>query len=269
MKVSIITPVGPRTTGEEFIQTAKTVYDQVGVERGTDYEWVVVYDGPDMAHSQAHGCYTKEVWLDQNYGPSVARNLGFQVSDGDVIAYVDAGDEIHPNRVNEILGAFEGDDDLQLAFWPYIIDEGKRFVYRPPPVDQVGDVVQKHNVMIPLGVAHRRWSFLQAGGFQPGIVCGEDGILWRRMIENMELLRYVGTKPEAKFASFCHGEAAGIYHVSLTGQSRTQRRFDAGGFAFDASDPKGSHGQHLDDEWYRLGHSRNAMDQKEGEDDGT
>jgi hypothetical protein len=81
---------------------------------------------------------------------------------------------------------------------------------------------------------HTREIYNKTSGWPKYIVCGEDGILWRRMSE-----------AGAKFG--CCDFAAGIYKIRKKGQSRTQRRFDNKmAFAFDGAHPNGTHGQYLD-----------------------
>lgn len=247
MKVSIITP-HYEASKHEWERTIESIHAQTS----KDFEWVLVQDGGNAYHID-FGLNIKDVLLCNNYGPSVARNVGFQVSDGDIITYVDVGDTLDMRRVEVIRRAFEV-GDLDLLFAPYtIIEDGKRYLYHPrgfaSRYTSLKAALKIQNIIIPLGVAHTRRPFVEAGGFQPGIVCGEDGLLWRRMLEYGNLTG----------VEICNS-LAGEYYVNNTGQSRTQRRFDMGGFAFDAEHPDGRHGQYLDDTWYKKFHSRDLYD---------
>jgi succinoglycan biosynthesis protein ExoU len=58
--------------------------------------------------------------LDQNKGPSVARNRGFELSSAPWIAILDGDDYFLPNRIETLLGASEGadlvaDDQIQVS----------------------------------------------------------------------------------------------------------------------------------------------------------
>ena len=185
MKISIITScrgfVSPTTIESVKNQTYK------------DFEWIVVYDGfTDGANffpSSTFPDNTKTAQLGNNYGPSVARNVGFQISDGDVIAYLDSDDELHPKALANISDAFTSTENLQMLFGSYYIVEGGKSIlynqgYNAGHLPMM-TFINSQNISIPMGVSHKRKHFVECGGFQRGIVCGEDGILWRRMIERM------------------------------------------------------------------------------------
>jgi len=227
----------------QFTRTAGSILNQ---KTKAEFEWVIVEDGLELPPEYSQyidlsNVKVKRVKLGNNYGPSVARNVGFQVSTGSVITYVDMGDTLFPNRIDVLSLVFfdsEISKNLHVLFSDYIVSQGglqHKVVFYPESLQHL----RKKNISIPMGVAHTRRAFMEAGGFQPGIVCGEDGILWRRMYDILG---------ETVFG-VCHAEA-GIYYVSSEGQSRTQRRFEMGGFAFDAGNPEGSHGQYLDNDWF-------------------
>ena len=240
--ISIITPVY-KVNSMQFIRTANSILNQ---KTKAEFEWIIVEDGFEISPDyfqffDLSSIKIKRVKLGNNYGPSVARNVGFQVSTGSVITYVDMGDTLSPNRVDILNMVFfdsEISKNLHVLFSDYIVRQGSleyKTVFYPESLQYLW----KGNISIPMGVAHTRYAFMKAGGFQPGIVCGEYGILWRRMYDQLG---------ETAFG-ICHAEA-GIYYVSSEGQSRTQRRFEMGGFAFDAGNSEGSHGQYLDNDWF-------------------
>lgn len=234
-RVSIITPFY-NVADELFERSNASILGQ----SSDDYEWILVDDGSDNSYS--HWC---DVRLDRNYGASVARNVGFQISSGDIIAYLDMGDELAPDRVENLIKLFD-EYKVELLFSNYnLIDHNYMFRVdhfsmfdKTHPYDYLNHL-QKNNISIPLGVAHTRKPFVECGGFQRGIVCGEDGILWRRMVNK------IGTNRSAIMFS---DVVAGTYYVSENGQSRTQRRPKMGGFAFDGS--KNDNGKYLDKDWF-------------------
>lgn len=239
--ISIITPVY-KTNLVQFTRTANSILNQ---KTKAEFEWVIVEDGFELSpdyfqYNDLSSIKIKRVKLENNYGPSVARNVGFQVSTGSVITYVDMGDTLFPNRVALLDIIFNDPEikDLHLLFSSYIIDNaGER--HTTPMFTECAELLSIGNISIPLGVAHTRYALVKVGGFQPGIVCGEDGILWRRMYDILGSKSVGITRADS-----------GIYYVSKNGQSRTQRRFEMGGFAFDAGNPEGSHGQYLDKDWF-------------------
>ena len=247
-KVSIITPMY-NTSKKDYNKT----WDSINKQTVTDHEWIIVDDGTEYEFD-GDGMFSHAHILN-NYGPSVARNVGFQISQGDYIIYVDMGDELDPKRVESIIKCFEDNPKYTLVFSPYILVDDKEHFYNLPIAfnldpNKVRTFIQKQNISIPLGFAHRRWPWYLAGGFQPGIVCGEDGIFLRRVVNE------VGNN-EIGF----DGNTAGTYYIDNEGQSRTQRRFEMGGFAFDGS--KNDHGRYLDGDWYKNYHSKNWYDKEE------
>lgn len=236
-RVSIITSAY-NITDLQYGTTVQSLNNQTS----TDYEWIVVDDGSDSSFQ-----YWSDVRLERNFGPSVARNAGFQVSGGDIITYVDMGDELAPDRVESLIHLFD-QYDIDLLFSAYDIVEGGevfRFDHmnfigrssRYPDASEYSKLWNYQNLSIPLGVAHTRRPFVLAGGFQRGIVCGEDGVLWRRM-------HHILPGNKIMYSDVF----AGTYVVSQNGQSRTQRRFEMGAFAIDGS--LRDNGRYLDEDWY-------------------
>lgn len=255
--ISIITPIY-NFDKNQF----KLSLDSIIKQTSKEFEWVIAIDGGQIAGDtvytiQESGIKYKVVHTPENYGASVARNLAFQISDGDIITYLDCGDEISYNRVANLAEKFQTHEKLQLMFSPYIIvDEAlgmkQNFNLSQYRVtfEAIKDILQKQNISIPLGVAHTRKAFVESGGFQRGIVCGEDGLLWRRICDDIDAENFL-----------LDDVSAGVYYVSQTGQSRTQRRPDMGGFAFDGS--KNDNGKYLDENWFNTYNSVNLFDRKE------
>jgi glycosyltransferase involved in cell wall biosynthesis len=255
--ISIITA----TSNDISERTANSVLNQTS----KDFEWIIVMDGMCPGILRRPVGNAKIVSLASNYGPSVARNVGFQISSGDIITYLDSDDELESNRVehiNEIFSKFKVD----LCFSGYKITSGERFGFvnhfmfvgtqeehyqgQYTDFSAYSKVLQKQNISIPMGVAHTRRPFVEAGGFQRGIVCGEDGILWRRMVDELDSDRII-----------FDDSVAGTYYINQGGQSRTQRRFSEGGFAFDGS--RNDNGRYLDESWFKTYNSVHLFDKKQ------
>lgn len=259
--VSILIPIY-KTTEESCNLTISSLVKQTN----KNFEVIIVVDGVyDKTSSYIISEMTKElgsnrvrsVVLTDNYGPSVTRNVAFQISKGDIISYLDVGDELSEDRIEKLILLFT-EYDIDILFSAYtIVEENNHhlldhinFINRASIQGyQYIELLYKQNISIPLGVAHKRKPFVLCGGFQPGIVCGEDGILWRRMLKFIDPIKIMFSDIQA-----------GTYFVSLQGQSRTQRRFDIGGFAFDVNHKNGSHGIYLDDDWFTNFHSKNWYD---------
>lgn len=247
-RVSIITPVY-NATDEMFEKSYESVIGQTSLNK--NFEWIIVDDGsnPDI-YSRI-----RDITLDQNYGAAVARNIGFQISSGDIITYLDMGDELASDRVENLIKTFD-ENKCELLFSGYEIVEVNGQHYNFNPFSWIGNtmsaydylrLLQKQNISIPLGTAHTRKPFVECGGFQRGIVCGEDGILWRRMVDKL-LSTHV----------LISDDMAGTYYVNPDGQSRTQRRPDMGGFAFDGN--LHDNGKYLDKDWFETYSSEGYYD---------
>ena len=242
-KVSIITPVY-NSSYESCLRSEGSILNQTS----KDFEWIIVDDGS----TEWNGTY--DVRLDRNYGPSVARNAGFQISSGNIITYLDMGDELSPDRVKDIIELHEK-HDIEILFCAYDISQGNvrqrfdhfNYIGKTHSAYDYIKILKNQNIAIPLGVSHTRKTFVEVGGFQRGIVCGEDGILWRRMVDKIH--------PEKILFSDAW---AGTYYVSEVGQSRTQRRFEMGGFAINGD--LMDNGRYLDNDWYRTFSSKGLYD---------
>ena len=189
-----------------------------------------------------------------NSGPQVGRNLAAEHARYDIFAYLDMDDLFFSHRIESLLPMFENYD---LVFAPYeILEKGRLSLWnlqhlwernsyvcssegdRQPPFDVWARAsMQRHNLSVPLGAANRLKIYEQVGGFQPGIMVGDDGILWRRMADKGARI------------GFCP-VIAGRYFVRAESQARTKRTFATGGFEIDKDHPLGSNGQYLDAEWF-------------------
>lgn len=61
--------------------------------------------------------------LQQNAGPSKARNTGWDAATGDIIAFLDADDEWHEEKLACISKAFQQNKDIKLLGHPYSLDK--------------------------------------------------------------------------------------------------------------------------------------------------
>jgi len=192
-----------------------------------------------------------------NSGPSVGRNLAAEHAHYDLFAYLDVDDLFFPRRIESLLPLLEQYD---MVFAPYEILENERLtlwnpealwqrksyfysVYssegdREPPFDAwVRSFLQRVNLSVPLGVANRRKIYEEVGGFQPGVLVGTDGILWRRMANRGARI------------GFCR-MIAGRYYVRSDSQARSRRPYSTGCREIRKDHPLGSNGQYLDAEWF-------------------
>jgi glycosyltransferase involved in cell wall biosynthesis len=189
-----------------------------------------------------------------NNGPAVGRNLASKNARYDIFAYLDHDDLLFPCRIESLLPLLEQYD---MIFAPYEILENERLTVfnlyalwrqqsyvcssegdREPPFDAwVRANLQHINLSVPLGVVTRRKIYEIVGGFQPGILVGSDGILWRRIAD------------QGGRIGFCP-VIAGRYYVRPDSQARAPRPFTTGRHQIQKDHPFGSNGQYLDAEWF-------------------
>ena len=167
--MSTLTAIVPATNRPSTLERCRTAIE--AAEQGPDE--VLVIEEPALA------------------GPAVARNLGAQRAAGDVLVFVDADVEVHPDAFARIRSAFDGDPELTAVFGSY--DDAPA----APGVVSVFRNLLHHDVhhsspgpaqtfWAGLG-AMRRDAFLDAGGFdadryaRPSI---EDVELGMRLAQN-------------------------------------------------------------------------------------
>jgi glycosyltransferase involved in cell wall biosynthesis len=259
--ISIIMPVW---NGARFMDRAIA---SVVAQTSPAWELVIVDDGSEddsleRAHRwrelvNRHYGEEKIVVLctgGSNSGTAVTTNAGVARARHAVVTYVHMDDLLFPCRVESLLPRF---DRFDLVFAPYEIFEHNRlnlwnlaayWEKNAPVCSSEGDrdppfpvwmhaQTARHNISVPLGVAHTRELFDKVGGFQPGILVASEGVAWRRMADRGAR---IGFSPVV----------AGRYNVRADSQARTRKPFSTGGFELQKDHPTGSNGQYLDAEWF-------------------
>lgn len=117
-KMSIIIPV---FNAERSLQVC---LDSLMAQTCDSFEVILIDDGSsdssgaicDQAAEQDHRF---RVIHQHNSGPSAARNVGLDLAQGEIIAFVDSDDSVEPDYVICILRAFEKNKNAQIAFMGY------------------------------------------------------------------------------------------------------------------------------------------------------
>lgn len=261
--ISIIMPVW---NGSRFMDRAIA---SVVAQTSSEWELLIVDDGStdDSAQRAEHWRDLVNTHFGQekirtfstgksNSGPQIGCNLAAENARYDIFAYLDQDDIYFPRRIESLLPLFK-DKDYDLVFAPYEIFENNRITVwniwatwksqsfvcssagecEPSFESWVHNWLQHKNISVSLGVANRRKIFEKVGGFQPGILVEEEGVLWRRMVDHGAR---IGFSPVI----------AGRYYVRPDSLARTRRPFSIPSFEIEKNHPLGSMGQYLDAEWF-------------------
>lgn len=118
-----------------------------------------------------------------NRGVSAARNTGLAAATGHFVAFLDADDTWAPHFLQQMVGAFESDPSIGLAYcgWQNIgLPDNRSDPFIPPEYE----VPDKKGILL----ANNRWPIhaclttralvSDAGGFDPRFAVGEDFFLW-------------------------------------------------------------------------------------------
>ena len=133
----LISCIVPAFNAEKFIGES---LDSIYAQSYTQIEVIVVDDGStdNTAHNvQQYRPEVKYVYQD-NSGPAQARNLGIERSNGDMLAFLDADDLWHPEKLARQVASFQAHPELDFCvayiqnFWvPELQIEEARFKDHP------------------------------------------------------------------------------------------------------------------------------------------
>ena len=157
-------------------------YKDLGENIGFSYKTLDASVGPGEARNIAESLTpaskylafidADDVWLPSHISSKINK---LELENGD-IAYGGMRDVLVKLENNEII---EQDIGLRLMFQP------EEAFYHPGIVSGFEKyfLVNRCNITIPSTVVMRKGLFRLAGGFPRRILCGEDGVLWRRLAE--------------------------------------------------------------------------------------
>jgi len=167
MASPLISCIVPVFNGDRYIREA---LDSILRQTYAPLEVVVADDGStdDTASVVAtYGERVRYVWQ-ANAGPGAARNLGLQSVRGDFVAFLDADDVWHPDKLTRQMARFEARPELDLCvtriknFWvPELREEAVRFRDHPLARPMPGYALST--------LLARRALFEGDGRFDPGL----------------------------------------------------------------------------------------------------
>ncbi|WP_424098580.1 glycosyltransferase [Moorena producens] len=186
MKASLISIIIPVYNDEKTIkQTIESVLNQTF----SNFELIVIDDGSQDSTWQIISSIKDarlKIFSYPNAGVNRARNRGFSHASGDYIAFLDADDLWHPDKLEFQLNALQANPQAAVAYsWTNYIDESGQFLRRGNHITLNGNVYPQllltdflengSNVLIC------RKAFDTVGQFDESLTQAEDWHMWLRL----------------------------------------------------------------------------------------
>ena len=190
MTPPLISCIVPVFNGERYLREA---LDSILAQTYRPLEIIVADDGSTDGTAAIVASYREQVrYLSQpNAGPAAARNLGLGATKGEFVAFLDADDLWHPEKLARQMARFQARPDLDVCithvrnFWiPELIEEAA--LYRVHP--RLTDAVPGYTTVTLLA---RRTLFDTVGRFNSALQHGDSTEWFLRAVEHgvvMELL---------------------------------------------------------------------------------
>lgn len=132
--------------------------------------------------------------LNQNSGPSNARNIGVSLSKFEIIAFQDSDDYWKPNKLEIQLDKLKSNDEYALVYSSYEYIKNGKHVRVPSDVNLFDDLEKnilatlfKHNVIGTPTILMKRNAFEKLGGFNNNISALEDWELALKVALNYKI----------------------------------------------------------------------------------
>jgi glycosyltransferase involved in cell wall biosynthesis len=189
MKLPLISCIVPVFNGERYLGEA---LESILKQSYQSLEIIVVDDGSTDGTAAVMGHYAGQVRLlrQANAGTAAARNLGLNAANGEFIAFLDADDLWHPEKLERQTARFQTRPELDYCvthvqnFWvPELIEEERRF--RDHRISKALPGYSTGTLLV------RRALFDTVGQFNPAIKHADDTEWFLRTSEHgaaMELL---------------------------------------------------------------------------------
>lgn len=207
-RISIIIPAYNRA--QYIFETLESIF----VQTFSDYEIIVIDDGstddtPGALQPLIDAQKIRYIYQ-ENQGVSAARNHGIHLAEGELIAFLDSDDLIHPEKLALQIAYLDVHPDAALVHSNFsrFDDQGNDLGYRDT-AHLSGQVYPRilldWSVLIPPSVVMVRADALrEAGDFDESMAWAEDIDVWRRIAKKHPF----GVVPETLTFMRIHGENA-------------------------------------------------------------
>lgn len=186
-KVSIIIPCYKNS--ETLEAAIKSIYAQT---RKVD-EIIIVNDNSpesekieDIVRNYPFLIYIKNK---SNCGSSCSRNVGLSVATGEIVTFLDADDELHPQKIEFQLSVYQSDIAVTNQFinigFDYNSTEARLFKkkFKIKKVTSGGKLIWR-NTLTGASIMISRELLLSVGGYDETLHSSEDFDLWLRLLQN-------------------------------------------------------------------------------------
>ncbi|MBN2121112.1 MAG: glycosyltransferase [Candidatus Omnitrophica bacterium] len=189
-RVSVIIPY--YNSEEQISETLRSLFEQ----KYKDYEIIIVDDGSNKSINLFDTRDIKYIRLENNKGPSAARNIGLYRAQGDFIQFIDSGDMLYPDKLSSQIPFLEENPDISFVFSDYKIiyqkyNFSEEVVFGAAQEKAVNSVL-KGRLLHLNAMLFRRSILLELGGFDEGLRQCEDWDLWIRLLSLDYACRYLG-----------------------------------------------------------------------------
>jgi glycosyltransferase involved in cell wall biosynthesis len=181
MKKPLISGIVPVFNCERYLGEA---LESMFAQTYQPIEIIVVDDGSTDGTAGVVASFGDKVcyWRQENAGPATARNGGLSLAQGEFVAFLDADDLWHPEKLTRQMARFEARPELDLCithiqnFWiPELADEAERYRGHPLSQPMPGYVAQ--------AILARRSVFETVGGFNTELKHAEKTDWFLRAME--------------------------------------------------------------------------------------
>jgi Glycosyl transferase family 2 len=239
--VSVILPTYQR---RELVQRAVA---SVLAQTYRDFELIVVDDGSTDGTGEALaplGDAIRYTWQ-PNRGPAAARNAGLRLARGSIVAFLDSDDRWLPDHLETVVAMLEGHPEVVLASTcvGYHVG-GRQDVRQARVVDALSTMLSTLGLAgYTSGIAVRRKTLVDVGGFDERLAVAEDHHLWLRLAGRGSfcfLRRQTIVRQTTRGSLIERGIRSGAYLKSFeliaeAGRAEAERRAtDGGGLAIRA-----------------------------------